>query len=161
MAYINKIVVNGAEVQANSIEGIQDASGHNRFIEGDITNILDNTFTKSYGKWSLSGTHLMIVIAGAYESAREFTTGVVVDLATITIPSWIGEKLYAVDGVLDSSSIKVVRQNNAYYTELEMGVYLTKTSDTELKVALVPQSTHTLDFDSYLRTNFDMLIDND
>ena len=47
------------------IENIYDEDEHKRFIEGDLTLQTIEGVSFSYGKWSLSGTHLMVVIAGS------------------------------------------------------------------------------------------------
>ena len=46
------------------MEDIVDADGHKRFIEGNVTpaNIIGENDIQ-YAKWSLSGSHLMIVLA--------------------------------------------------------------------------------------------------
>ena len=72
-------------------EHIVDKDGHKRFIEGDITMETITGVTQSYGKWSLSGSHLMIVLCASIENAASITAGTT--LARIAIPAWIHEKL--------------------------------------------------------------------
>lgn len=47
-----------------AFEDIVDKNGNPRFIEGTITPETISGITFTYCKWSLSGTHLMIVLAG-------------------------------------------------------------------------------------------------
>ena len=71
------------------IATLVDADGHNRFIEGDIEIEEITGITKTYGKWSLSGTHLLIVLClGAVVGTTISGT-----LANITLPSYIASKI--------------------------------------------------------------------
>ena len=82
-----------AEVNGlKAFENIVDKDGHDRFIGGEIT--FDDTvpegITKTYAHWSLSGTHLLIVIA--------FDTGIdsysTFKMCDINLPQWIKDKIY-------------------------------------------------------------------
>ena len=54
-----------AEVNGlKAFENIVDKDGHKRFIEGTPTNPTIEGVEITYAKWSLSGTHLMLVMAG-------------------------------------------------------------------------------------------------
>ena len=55
--------------QAKLFENIVDADGHNRFVEGNGNfTALSGEFEITYNKWSLSGTHLMLVLAGTVKA---------------------------------------------------------------------------------------------
>ena len=85
----------GGESGSSNLSDIVDSKGNKRFIEGN--GIADNTkIDSSYCKWSLSGTHLMIVLAGKYivNSVRDQTV-----LAQYDVPSFILDKVYPVWGV--------------------------------------------------------------
>lgn len=73
------------------LENIQDKDGHNRFIEGDITMETIEGVTQTYGKWSLSGTHLMIVLAGNIADTTALSWGT--KIANINVPEWVEDKL--------------------------------------------------------------------
>ena len=57
-----------------SITTLVDSQSHNRFVEGegDLKTIAGITFT--YNKWSLSGTHFMLVLAGSIANGTAITT---------------------------------------------------------------------------------------
>lgn len=87
----NVIMGSGTELQA--FENIADKDNHKRFIEGNITPSSLSGVTYTYGRWSLSGTHLMIVIAGEIESGASFAG--YTNICTISnLPSWIFNKIY-------------------------------------------------------------------
>ena len=71
------------------MENIKDNSGHNRFIEGDLDTYTVANVTFSYAKWSLSGTHLMIVLAGT--NKQQVNAGTY--LAEFEPPTWIYNKI--------------------------------------------------------------------
>ena len=56
-----------ATVNSVDMANIVDADGHNRFIEGNIATEEIEGVTWAYARWSLSGTHLMCVLAGTIE----------------------------------------------------------------------------------------------
>lgn len=72
-------------------EHIVDKDGHKRFIEGDITMETIAGVTQKYGKWSLSGTHLMIVLSYSADNATEFNVNQT--LAYVKVPEWIFDKI--------------------------------------------------------------------
>ena len=55
------------------IVNLVDKDGHERFIEGDIPDPEITGLTPIYYKWSLSGTHLMIVMAGTIENGTNLS----------------------------------------------------------------------------------------
>ena len=62
---IRSMAVDSVEEKENLeiFERIVDKDGHKRFIEGEIELADSITYlTNLYGKWSLSGSHLMLVI---------------------------------------------------------------------------------------------------
>ena len=86
------------ENSPTSFEKIKDSHGNFRFIGGSIRSSLDTTnYSVLYRKWSLSGSHLMLVFAfkikdgtsrpAYYEIAR-----------IINLPQWVLDKLYAIGG---------------------------------------------------------------
>ena len=82
--------------EVQDFENITDSDGHKRFIEGNIE--LDEsvtTITKLYGKWSLSGSHLLIVLAFSIVENATLTAGYIAD---INLPEWIMDKIYPLFG---------------------------------------------------------------
>ena len=77
-------------------ENIYDKNVHNRFIEGNI-NLSAEAATagllKSYGKWSLSGSHLMLALCVEIPENVSFNASY---LSYITLPTWIKNKIYPI-----------------------------------------------------------------
>lgn len=157
MSYVNKVVLNGSEVQLNSLEGLQDAQGHNRFIEGDLTLETITGFTFTYGKWSLSGTHLMIVIAGTVDANTTLLDNT--KFTDIYFPEWILEKIYPTVGTLVMSNTIKFYQTDASWVITEHPISLGKNTD---KVNIVNGSGNKAFVEAQsFRMQFDLLIDND
>ena len=78
----------------STLEDIVDKNGNKRFIEGNGTPIIRSGLTTTYCKWSLSGTHLMCVIAGNLAIGTSFEREDI--LASFTVPSYIGSKIFPV-----------------------------------------------------------------
>ena len=159
MAYINKIVVNGQEVNANQLEGILDKDGHARFIEGDGTSTTQEGLTVSYCKWSLSGSHLMLVFAGALDANYVLTDNQTT--ALFALPEWIMNKIFPVAGyntieikdvnVFNSSSISIAYTEKLAIQKLSNGIGI-----------FIPQRAQTAPaYQTTFRAQFDLLIDND
>lgn len=152
-------VVDAVEAESNLkiIESIEDAQGHKRFIEGDITKATtaSNAITFTYAKWSLSGSHLLIVICGtiAENSEVPFTS----PLCDIKLPSWIYNKLHA---VAPGGQILDYKNQNAFNASEQLTSLTTrllKVTDN-LRVAL---SSVTTTAELGFRIAFDLLIDNE
>ena len=73
------------------IATLVDADGHDRFIEGDIDTPTIEGVSFSLAKWSLSGTHLMIVLAGSVANATEIEANTL--FGEVKLPDWIKDKL--------------------------------------------------------------------
>ena len=75
-------------------ENIVDSQGHKRFDDGDIALVEGvNEITKTYGKWSLSGTHLLIVFCGSMADTTVWTNKT---FAIVNLPDWIKDKIVPV-----------------------------------------------------------------
>lgn len=147
-----KKIVKGT--QGYNFANLVDKDGHPRFIEGNITIETISGITKSYGKWSLSGTHLMIVLACSVADATAIDGGT---LANITLPEWITNK------IVPTFSNAVLYQSVSMYadnwTSQSLGISLRKPSSNELRIAM--ESTVILTADRNFRVQFDLLIDNE
>ena len=141
-----------------TLEDIEDSAGNKRFVEGNgaIASSISSKITGSFIKWSLSGTHLMLVCAGTVNGSYNFAAED--PLATFTdIPEYIRNKI-------------VVLPNN--YLESKTCYFqkgLTKTSFEDSLRYLSAFSKLNIYFDeavnpetgSYFRIQFDLLIDAD
>ena len=150
--YSKKELEDAIKTTKKNVNTLVDSSGHDRFIEGDIvvpeaqTNI-----TKTYGKWSLSGTHLMLVLAGEIKAAS-YTDDEV--FCEIEIPSWILNKISVIFGnYVDLKSFTIIDSSYASDTQ---GVNLVKTSS---KLQFVQSGNKTLSLPCQFRYSFDLLID--
>ena len=135
---------------AKIFENIKDAQGNNRFIEDEIECETISGMTINYSKWSLSGTHLMIVIAGNVANGTNISF---IKLATINAPQWILDKIYPVFGTT------VSQYNFNYYADDQS----TQTSTVRLYKQTTLDifiSSITLTADRNFRIQFDLLIDN-
>lgn len=136
---------------ANIFENIKDSNGHNRFIEGDIVMTAISGITPTYCRWSLSGSHLLIVLcfSVANGTALNYET-----LAPIDAPQWVKDKIYAVFGSV------VIRGGQTLwatdYSSQTLNVTLEKVG-TALRIVCSPL---TLTADRNCRIQYDLLIDN-
>jgi hypothetical protein len=143
----------GKGVYGASLESIVDKDGNHRFIEGDITMESVSGVTQTYGKWSLSGTHLMIVVSGVIVNGTSLTSDV--KLAYITLPMWIFNKvpLLFADVVMRNSFTIY----NDDWTSQGVTPKLIKANDR----LLIESNAITATADRNFRFQFDILIDAD
>ena len=139
------------------IATLVDANGNDRFVEGDITMETIEGVTQTYGKWSLSGTHLLIVLCFDVANTTEFTSSTL--FASITnVPEWIMNKITPVFGYGG-----IIRQAVVFYakntTASQNGACFILKDGTALKIQ---NSTGiTMTDDRATRIQFDLLIDNE
>ena len=136
-------------------ENIVDKDGHPRFIDGDITMETIEGVTQNYGKWSLSGSHLMIVVAASVVNGTALTSGDWVK--DIDLPQWIKDKivpLYSTTNVaFYTASARAANMSSQNFTFV-----LQKSSG---KISLYCVTNETLTADRGLRVQIDLIIDND
>ena len=148
-------VEQAAEVNGlKAFENIVDKDGHKRFIEGDITIETITGITKQYGKWSLCGTHLLIVLAVEIENGTALSGTL---LAKVNLPTWIMDKIYPIisgSNIINATNYKAFASD---YTSQEMSVNLTKHVDNYLQIV----GSLTLTKTRTCRIGIDLLIDND
>ena len=137
----------------NAIEALVDDSGNHRFIEGNGTPATIEGFEATYCKWSLSGTHLMLVLAGNFENAVSVTQGAV--LATFAIPEFVLNKISTVIG--SNIEYKQVSAYSADYDTQSM-VFLLRKFAT---LVITCNSNITFTKARTFRIQFDLLIDNE
>jgi len=73
------------------VQNLKDGAGNKRFIEGNIETEDITGVTFSYSKWSLSGSHLMIVICG--DILENVTVSSNEKVCDISFPNYIKDKL--------------------------------------------------------------------
>ena len=132
-------------------ENIVDKDGHKRFIESD--GVPYESITSAYCKSSLSGTHLMLVLAGVVPANTTIPSSTA--LAQFNLPKWIRDKIYPVQSNLIEYK-EVVTINSEFNTKT-MNVYMDKNSQGLVVVANGEFTTTT---DRGFRIQFDLLIDN-
>ena len=140
-------------------ENIVDKNGHKRFLEGDFVPREFTGFTYTYAKWSLSGSHLMIVLCFdiAANTSLEYTS--IVD--NIGLPSWIMDKISDTGGTQHVVSVKYAEQweDSASIPSPAIVSGLAKPNSNTLGIAI--WSNATISNTSYARIQFDLLIDNE
>ena len=140
--------------QKKDISTLVDSKGNPRFIEGTGTGKTLSGLTISYCKWSLSGTHLMLVCAGTIKNTTTLTAG---NIATFVLPEWILNKIYPVwsSQYIEKKDIKLIADN---FTEQTTTGMLAK-GTTSLMIYV--SSAVTLTADRGFRIQFDLLIDSE
>ena len=142
--------LNGIKV----FEDIKDKDGHPRFIDGDINIVETEGFTKLFGKWSLSGTHLILVVAVSIEDATAWLGGK--KLYELELPQWIMNKIVPVGSSRIVNQAENLFDNDAASAQ-SVTSYLSKIAG-KLVLTL---SELTTTAKRYMRVAFDLLIDNE
>ena len=149
------------EAKTNGIkvfEDIKDKNGNPRFIEGnvDISSDTPEGITKNYGKWSLSGTHLLIVYV--ITIANNITLNDNAIVGRLSLPSWVYDNLVPV----------IPNRTELQFVDLK--VYNTDTSIQSASYRIIKGADNTLSIrqngsltttkERQARIAFDFLIDN-
>ena len=151
---VQSLVEGGTLENVKVFENIVDKDGHKRFIEGNITTPAMTGITFNYAKWSLSGTHLMIVLAFTNDENAVFSTSSI----SINLPDWIKEKIVPIYRT-------TYVDTKAFYQRADSDL-----STTTLNVALKKDASANIDCSSLSSVNltkaggariqFDLIIDN-
>lgn len=135
-----------------TLDDIVDSQNHKRFIEGSGTPETITGMTVDYNKWSLSGTHLMLVMAGTFENNVNALT----ELINYTLPEWVRDKIVSI-----GPNGEINRYNPIYYyiggTTYSRTALLKKTAS-----GLSITQGNNIDVTSgkvFFRIQFDLLID--
>ena len=141
------------ETYGIDINNLIDKDGHERFPEGDIDlqDSVPEGISKIYGKWALSGTHLLIVLAVNVENTTTFAG----TIAQINLPKWIKDKIVPLfsNGV-DLKSFTAFAENLSTQT---ISAYLRKVSENVVDIYV---NSFIASADRNVRITFDLLIDN-
>lgn len=137
------------------ITTLVDKDGHPRFIEGDINIPEIEGVTKEYGKWSLSGSHLLIVLAISIVDTTALTTRTIASFDGL--PQWVIDKcIPTFSNAIDYKAFNLFASN---LSSQNIGVYLRKPTTSSLDIYLANNITLTADRTG--RIAFDLLIDNE
>lgn len=134
------------------LEDIVDKDGHKRFVEGDIVGNEISGITWEYGKWSLSGSHMLIVLSGSL--TNEVTINYQ-SFAEWEIPDWIYQKIKIItSNIIEFKSVLAYAENQSSQS---MNVLFRKLALNKLSVYL--NNSITLTANRNFRIEFDLLID--
>lgn len=135
------------------INTLVDNAGNPRFIEGNGTPATIEGFTSTYCKWSLSGTHLMLVLAGSIANGTAITNGT--NIATFNIPDFIFDKIYPV-----FASVIEVKSTPVYASDWStQQLQIKEIKSTLNRVIYFETGSVTLTANRSFRMQFDLLID--
>ena len=137
------------------LEKIVDKDGHQRFIEGDFTipENLPSGIHLTYIKWSLSGSHLMLVIAGNVDNGTSWTSGASTTLVP-NLPQWIIDKIYPVFATT-AIALQTFNLYASDYSTQSIGLLLRKKDG---KIEIVPATDYSITADRGFRFSYDLLI---
>ena len=144
------------EIQSfkKNISNLVDSKGNPRFVEGEGTPATIEGFTPTYCKWSLSGTHLMIVLAGTFANASQLPSNT--NFSVYSLPSFIYDKIYAVWG--NNLEIKTI---NAYAEDWTTQAIQFKFMKTSNKTLAIQTNNVAFTAKRSFRVQFDLLIDSE
>lgn len=144
-------------VNDNIMEEIHDTKGNLRFVEGNGTNGTISGLNITYNKWSLSGTHIMFVVAGSIDNATIVENGSV--LSDFTLPSYIANKISKV-WATDNIENKTIAFYDDSWSLQNFSFVLRKTTPNTIRISKSGGNT-TANNNRYFRIQFDLLIDNE
>ena len=136
-----------------NISTLTDSNGNPRFVEGEgiLDSALPEGVTISYCKWSLSGTHLMLVIAGTVADTTAFSN---VNVCTFNIPKFALDKIYPV--FLSKIEYKDFRAYASDYSNQQITFSLAKQTNN---LVVRKEGATTFTAERGFRCQFDLLID--
>lgn len=146
-----------AESGIKVYENIVDKDGHKRFIGGSLTIEAFNSREVKYAHWSLSGSHLLIVICFSVANSETIGTSQVICNLNGQIPQWIIDKIYPIFSDIVEYKTLDFRADN--YTSQTASGYLQKTTAGTLRI--FTGGNLTLSADRTVRIAYDLLIDNE
>lgn len=135
------------------IGALVDSKGNSRFVEGEGVGLSQEGVNISYCKWSLSGTHLMLVCAGSVENTTVISSNV--HLADFAVPNYIMDKIVPIFSTLVNRATATFYASN--YSSQTLTVNLIKTTNINIQSG----GSLTLSADRTFRIQFDLLIDSE
>lgn len=140
------LIVNG---DIKGLENIVDSEGHKRFIEGSIIPVSLIEDIVVYSKWSLSGSHLMLVLALYNNTGEAITISQYSELCNINnMPEWIYSKIYSTN------------PNSNILGDVSGATNIKATKSSSSNLQFVTFVNLTISDKDALRLQFDLLIDN-
>lgn len=141
----------------SSMERIVDANDNFRFVEGSGTVNQSSKYENTYNKWSLSGTHLMIVFAGTLLANKTLENQF--DMVDITIPQYIFNKIRVLFGTvsIDEKDCKFYGAGGSN-TDTK-NIRLIKTSGRNKVTIRFVNSDYTPTENKTFKIQFDLIID--
>lgn len=112
-------------------ETITDRHGNKRFIEGNLTTSEIVGVTYNYAKWSLSGTHLMLVLGFTIDPNTTIVVNTV--LASVVLPQFIRDKIITLWGNSGISMQKFTLIETGGITQ-DVRIYLSTLNDDTLYI---------------------------
>ena len=134
-------------------ENIVDKDGHKRFIDIEGVDSEVSGVTITYAKASLSGSHLLMVVAGSIANGTELTGNP--NLVTFSLPEWIHNKIIAIFGSTVDIKNDALRDSGGGAQSCVIRL-LKQTSFIAVSILNL-----TLNADRTFRFSFDLLIDNE
>lgn len=150
----NKVIYEA--LQNLEMSNIVDSHGNKRFVEfnGVADTNLPEGFTITYNKASLSGTHLMLVLAGTIDNGVEIPTNQ--SFTTFNLPSYIANKIVPVWAIyIERKTIELIADS---WSSQNLGLTLLKSNNT---LRIYSPGTLTLTDTRHFRIQFDLLIDSE
>jgi len=142
-----------------AFEDIKDKNGNLRFVEGDGTQTSQSGVNISYCKWSLSGTHLMVVVAGTITSGTTIESGKFFGI--FTMPSYILNKINTVWGSnIERKEFSYINSNNGIAETTDTVIFYKTDNELRIRKPLNADNV-TLSNNSAFRIQFDLLIDSE
>lgn len=157
---VDAVPVKDTDGNYKIFENIIDSQGHKRFVEGNVSIIANLAEISPFAHWSLSGTHLMLVLCVYNTTDEDITISGASELAHIDLPEWIANKIYPMGSsshVEHKSGIKGLYPSTLSQSLASVESYLLKDNNR-----LYIQGVNAK-FESgfYYRIEFDLLIDNE
>lgn len=138
-----------------TLDDIVDSQGNKRFIEGDGENKVFSNINNKYCKWSLSGTHLMLVFGGELSSKTSVSGGD--SICDFILPEYIYNKIFPLlsTGIITFKDFKLRKLGQS---DIDIYTYLIKKNN---KISIESNTSGTFNSGYSFRFEFDLLIDAD
>lgn len=138
-----------------TVEADGDVFARPLILEGDGVPLEQEGVTISYCKWSLTGTHLMLVVAGIVDSGTSIPSNA--KLGTFNVPDYILNKVYVVFN--NRIERKGIVFSSSDWSSQTLTIALMK--ENNLNIATDTGSATTITAIRNFRIQFDLLIDNE
>lgn len=145
----------GASWGFPGMERIIDLNDNFRFVEGSGTNQQISGVTFTYSKFSLSGTHLMIVLAGQISNGSSLTNGQ--RLVLYELPQWVYNKIVPL-----FAQNNVDRKQVTFFADdfsVQNASFILEKIPNTTRIAITHIGSFTVTANRQFRIQFDLLID--